>query len=54
MVVNSLVLKLKGSLANYGKICSKTNIDLQIDGSILSLEDGRIDSAGRGFGRFIG
>uniref|UniRef100_A0A0N5B025 Beta_helix domain-containing protein n=1 Tax=Syphacia muris TaxID=451379 RepID=A0A0N5B025_9BILA len=44
-----LKLKLKGSLANYGKIFSKDCIDMKIDGSILSLEDDRLDSAGRGY-----
>lgn len=47
-VVNVLHFRLTGCLANFGTIISENQMDLHIDGSVLSLQDSQIDSASRG------
>ncbi|CAB3396746.1 unnamed protein product [Caenorhabditis bovis] len=49
VIASSMRLNISGDLANYGKIVSKENIDLIISGSLISLSDGSLDSAGRGY-----
>uniref|UniRef100_A0A7I4YWQ5 ANK_REP_REGION domain-containing protein n=1 Tax=Haemonchus contortus TaxID=6289 RepID=A0A7I4YWQ5_HAECO len=44
-----LILVVNGSLANYGKITASDTIDLAIGESLISLSDGTLDSAGRGY-----
>uniref|UniRef100_A0A0M3IMR2 ANK_REP_REGION domain-containing protein n=1 Tax=Ascaris lumbricoides TaxID=6252 RepID=A0A0M3IMR2_ASCLU len=48
-LVDVLTFRLSGSLANFGRIASQSEIEMRIDGSLLSLKDGRIDSATRGY-----
>ncbi|KAK6107630.1 hypothetical protein QQG55_28955 [Brugia pahangi] len=48
-VVNVLHFRLTGCLANFGSIVSQNEMEFHIDGSILSLQDSRIDSASRGY-----
>ncbi|VDL71327.1 unnamed protein product [Nippostrongylus brasiliensis] len=49
IVASTLDLAISGSLANYGKISATQGIDLVIGESLLSLSDGTLDSAGRGY-----
>ncbi|KJH50138.1 hypothetical protein DICVIV_03701 [Dictyocaulus viviparus] len=44
-----LSLTITGSLANYGKILASSRIDLVVGENLLSLSDGTLDSAGRGY-----
>ncbi|EJD73580.1 hypothetical protein LOAG_19002, partial [Loa loa] len=48
-LVNVLHFRLTGSLANFGSIASQNEMEFHVDGSILSLQDTRIDSASRGY-----
>uniref|UniRef100_A0A915Q2W3 Uncharacterized protein n=1 Tax=Setaria digitata TaxID=48799 RepID=A0A915Q2W3_9BILA len=48
-VVNILHFRLTGCLANFGCIASQNEMEFHIDGSVLSLQDSRIDSASRGY-----
>ncbi|VDK75943.1 unnamed protein product [Onchocerca ochengi] len=48
-LVNVLHFRLTGCLANFGYIGSQNEIEFHIDGSVLSLQDSRIDSASRGY-----
>ncbi|KHN81985.1 hypothetical protein Tcan_07547 [Toxocara canis] len=48
-LVDVLSFRLSGSLANFGRIASRNEIEMRIEGSLLSLKDGRIDSATRGY-----
>ncbi|KAM3717611.1 tRNA nuclease CdiA [Dirofilaria immitis] len=48
-LVNVLHFRLTGCLANFGFIGSQNEMEIHIDGSILSLQDSRIDSASRGY-----
>ncbi|ETN84340.1 hypothetical protein NECAME_06902 [Necator americanus] len=45
----SLNLTVTGSLANYGKILALDRIELIVGEHLLSLSDGTLDSAGRGY-----
>ncbi|VDN02877.1 unnamed protein product [Thelazia callipaeda] len=47
--VSVLNFRLSGCLANFGQIISQKQMEFCVDGSILSLQDGHIDSASRGF-----
>uniref|UniRef100_A0A1I7U414 Fucosyltransferase n=1 Tax=Caenorhabditis tropicalis TaxID=1561998 RepID=A0A1I7U414_9PELO len=49
VMAQNLQLTIAGDLANYGKILAKENILLEIFGSHMSLSDGSLDSAGRGY-----
>ncbi|CAI5451672.1 unnamed protein product [Caenorhabditis angaria] len=49
IVAANLKIQIAGDLANYGKIVAKNNIDMQIHGNLISLSDGSLDSAGRGY-----
>ncbi|CAJ0582047.1 unnamed protein product, partial [Mesorhabditis spiculigera] len=49
IMADGLLLQVSGSLANYGKILAIEKVDLAIGGSIVSLSDGSIDSATRGY-----
>ncbi|KAL6740855.1 hypothetical protein Aduo_014167 [Ancylostoma duodenale] len=44
-----LNLTVSGSLANYGKILAADRIELIVGENLLSLSDGTLDSAGRGY-----
>uniref|UniRef100_A0A0R3RZZ0 ANK_REP_REGION domain-containing protein n=1 Tax=Elaeophora elaphi TaxID=1147741 RepID=A0A0R3RZZ0_9BILA len=48
-LVNVLHFRLTGCLANFGSIASQNEMEFHIDGSVLSLQDSRIDSASRGY-----
>lgn len=48
-IVNVLYFRLTGCLANFGRIASQSEMEFRVDGSILSLQDSRIDSASRGY-----
>ncbi|VDK29808.1 unnamed protein product [Gongylonema pulchrum] len=47
--VNLLYFRLTGCLANFGRIVSHSKMMLHVGGSVLSLQDSRIDSASRGY-----
>ncbi|ULT92779.1 hypothetical protein L3Y34_010105 [Caenorhabditis briggsae] len=49
VVAQNLQLTVAGDLANYGKILAKDQIFLEIHGNQMSLSDGSLDSAGRGY-----
>ncbi|CAI4221093.1 unnamed protein product [Auanema sp. JU1783] len=49
ITVDTLSIQITGSLANYGRIISLEKTELKIGDSLLSLSDGTIDSAGRGY-----
>lgn len=49
LTADVLVLRVCGSLANFGRISSRSGMEFRVDGSVLSLKDGRIDSAARGY-----
>ncbi|EGT49197.1 hypothetical protein CAEBREN_18151 [Caenorhabditis brenneri] len=49
VMAQNLQLTIAGDLANYGKILAKDQILLEIFGSHMSLSDGSLDSAGRGY-----
>ncbi|CAD6189545.1 unnamed protein product [Caenorhabditis auriculariae] len=49
VTASHLNVSIAGGLANYGKIVAKEHIDLMCSGSLLSLSDGSLDSAGRGY-----
>ncbi|CAI2352483.1 unnamed protein product [Caenorhabditis sp. 36 PRJEB53466] len=49
IVAENLKLSIAGDLANYGKIIAKERIDLLVQGNQMSLSDGSLDSAGRGY-----
>ncbi|KAL3984582.1 hypothetical protein ACH3XW_35115 [Acanthocheilonema viteae] len=48
-LVSVLYFRLTGCLANFGSIASQNEMEFHIDGSVLSLQDSRIDSASRGY-----
>ncbi|VDK79058.1 unnamed protein product [Litomosoides sigmodontis] len=48
-LVSELHFRLTGSLANFGYIASQNEMEFHVDGSVLSLQDSRIDSASRGY-----
>ncbi|KAK0411231.1 hypothetical protein QR680_005552 [Steinernema hermaphroditum] len=50
--VDDLFVNISGCLANYGKIVAKRLLELNVGGTLLTLEDGRIDSASRGFSAY--
>ncbi|MFH4974703.1 hypothetical protein AB6A40_001412 [Gnathostoma spinigerum] len=47
--VKHLTLRLTGSLANHGRIASRNKMEIKVGGKLLSLRDGKIDSATRGY-----
>ncbi|CAJ0929391.1 unnamed protein product, partial [Mesorhabditis belari] len=49
LTADGLLLQITGSLANYGKILAIEKVDLVVSGSIVSLSDGWLDSASRGY-----
>ncbi|VDM76764.1 unnamed protein product, partial [Strongylus vulgaris] len=49
ITAEALSLTVTGSLANYGKILATERIELIVGENLLSLSDGTLDSAGRGY-----
>ena len=49
VMAQNLQVTVAGDLANYGKILAKEQIFLEIHGNHMSLQDGSLDSAGRGY-----
>ncbi|CAJ0591706.1 unnamed protein product [Cylicocyclus nassatus] len=49
ITAEALSLTVTGSLANYGKILATERIELLVGENLLSLSDGTLDSAGRGY-----
>lgn len=48
-MADNLILSVYGDLANYGKIQAKNRLELKVIGNHISLSDGSLDSAGRGY-----
>ncbi|TKR86494.1 hypothetical protein L596_011078 [Steinernema carpocapsae] len=51
-VSEDLYINISGCLANHGKIVARRHLEVNVGGNLLTLEDGRIDSASRGFSAY--